>query len=126
MPNYIGRIDRAKYERSVKELTSIAKASVDYFNSEGAWPAGVSQLAPEFMPSAVTSSPFGTNYQIAGVNDMVTVSVLIPTGIAQKDPQGALRVIVNQGNRDLIEITQQLPNEFSGRLEYEKKYQYMQ
>ena len=46
-------------KRTVNELTAIAQASVDYYISQGLWPAGISQLAPQFMAQAVTSSPFG-------------------------------------------------------------------
>ncbi len=124
MPNYIGRIKNANYEKTVNELTAIAQASIDYFISEGSWPTGISQLAPQFMPQAVTSSPFGTNYQIICVNNMVTASVLIPSGIAQKNPQGPLLVINNQGSQDQIEITQTVKNELTSRLNYDLKHVY--
>jgi len=124
MPNYTGRINNANYEKTVNELTAIAQASIDYFILQGSWPTGIGQLAPEFMPHAVTSSPFGTNYQITCVNNVVSVSVLIPSGIAQKNPQGPLLVIINQGAQDQIEISQTVRNEFTSRLNYDLKYIY--
>jgi len=124
MPNYIGRINNANYEKAVNELTAIAQASVNFFISRGAWPTGISQLAPEFMPHAVTSSPFGTNYQMTSVNNMVTVWVLIPAGIAQKNPQGPLLVIKAQGAQDQIEISQTVKNELTSRLSYDLKHVY--
>jgi type II secretory pathway pseudopilin PulG len=122
--SYVNRINNAKYQRTVNELTVIAQSSVDYFNSEGSWPTQVSQLAPEFMPNAVTSSPFGTNYQITFVNKLGTVSVLIPSGIAQNNPQGPLLEIIHQGNQDQIEISQTVKNELTSRLNYDLKYVY--
>jgi len=121
MPNYIGRINNANYEKTVNELTAIATACVDFFISRGSWPTGTSQLAPQFMPRTVTSSPFGTNYQITCVNNMVTASVLIPAGIAQKNPQGPLLVIINQGTQDQIAISQIVKNELTSRLHYDLK-----
>ena len=124
IPNYINRINNAKYQKTVNELTAIAQASVDYYVSEGSWPTGISQLAPQFMPTAVTSSPFKTSYQIICVNNIVTVSVLIPTGIAQKSPLGQLLVLNNQGAQDQLEISQTVPNELTSRLSYQLKYVY--
>jgi len=124
VPNYVNRINNANYEKTVNELTAIAQASVDFFFSRGSWPAEVSQLAPEFMPHAVVSSPFGTSYQIIppiSGNNMITVSVLIPTGIAQKNPQGPLLVIKTQGAQDQIEISQTVHNELTSRLNYDLK-----
>ena len=124
VPNYVSRIESANYKKTVNELTVIARASVDYFISRGSWPTGISQLAPEFMPHAVTSSSFGTNYQMTSVNNMVTVWVLIPAGIAQKNPQGPLLVIKTQGAQDQIEISQTVKNEFTSRLNYDLKHVY--
>lgn len=119
VPNYVYRINTAKYEKTVNELTAIAQASIDYFNMMGSCPPGTSQLAPEFMPNAVTSSPFGTTYlPPACSNNMVTVSVLIPSGIAPKSPQGQLGVIIHQGKQDQIEISQIVQNEVASRLSY--------
>ena len=122
--SYINRINNANYQKTVNELTVIAQASVDYFNSVGSWPTQVSQLAPQFIPNTVTSSPFGTNYQISSVNSVGTVSVLIPSGIAQNNPQGPLLVIIHQGNQDQIEISQTVKNELTSRLNYDLKYIY--
>lgn len=122
IPNTINRINNANYEKTVNELTAIAQSCVDFFLSQGSWPTQVSQLAPTFMPYAVVSSPFGTNYQINCVNDMARAFVLIPAGIAQKNPQGPLLVIKNQGAQDQIEISQTVKNEFTSRLNYDLKY----
>jgi Tfp pilus assembly protein PilE len=124
VPYYVSRIKNANYEKTVSELTAIAQASIDYFILEESWPTRISQLAPEFMPYAVTSSPFGTNYQITCINNMVTVSVLIPAGLAQKNPQGQLLVINNQGIQDQIAISKTIQNEFTSRLNYDLKYVY--
>ena len=124
IPAYEVRLRNADYEKTVKELTAIAQASVNFFLSEGAWPVTISQLEPQFMPHAVTLSPFGTNYQMNCINEVVTVSVLIPTGIAEKNPQGSLWVKINQGDMDLIEISRAIPNELTSRLSYDAKHIY--
>lgn len=124
IPNYIGRINNAKYEKTVNELTSIAQASVNYYVSNGAWPVVISQLSPQFLTYAVVSSPFGTNYQITCINNMVTASVLIPSGIAQKNPGGQLWEIKTQGSQDQIKISKTVENDFTSRLNYDLKYVY--
>ena len=124
IPNYIGRINNAKYEKTVNELTSIAQASVNYYVSNGAWPVVISQLSPQFLTYAVVSSPFGTNYQMTCVNNMVTASVLIPSGIAQKNPEGQLLEIKNQGSQDQIKVSKTIQNDFTSRLNYDLKYVY--
>ena len=74
--NYVYRIQNANYQRTVNELTTIAQASVDYYISGGSWPTrNKINWPPQFMTRAVTSSPFGTNYQISCVNNVVTASV---------------------------------------------------
>jgi len=79
------------------------------------------------MYNAVTSSPFGGKYQIIiGLNNSVTISTTVPSGLAEHYYQGALLEILPGNGQDTIEITQPLPNEFSGRLEYENKYLYQQ
>jgi general secretion pathway protein G len=129
MPSYISRINQAKYEKTVSELSTIAKASVDYFNLEGTWPdptKWASQLYPQFIPdggksiNAVTSSPFGTSYNISYVNNIATAYVLIPSGIAQKNEESPLLEIIPQstGNQDLIRVTHSIKNESTGRLNY--------
>src|SRR5208283_2440828 len=96
IPNCISRIKQAMYEKTVSELTTIAQASVDYFNLTGSWPDSsnwANELYPKFIPdggnsaNAVTSSPFGTAYNINCINNIATAYVLIPTGIAQKNEE---------------------------------------
>jgi len=128
IPNCISRIKQAKYEKTVSELTTIAQASVDYFNFTGSWPDPTNwagELYPKFIPdggnpaNAVTSSPFGTAYNISCINNMVTAYVLIPSGIAQKNPlQGQLWTKINQGSQDKIEITQTVSSGSTARLNY--------
>ena len=135
MASYKIRIDKARLEQTVTEMMAIAQASIDYYNSQypKVWPANTSQLAshtvgaPNYMYNAVTSSPFGGKYQIIiGLNNSVTISTTVPSGLAEHYYQGALLEILPGNSQDTIEITQQLPNEFSGRLEYENKYLYQQ
>jgi len=122
IPASISRINAAKYQKTVNELTAIAQASVDFFLIEGSWPTGISQLYPQFMPKAVTSSPFQTTYQISCVNNMVTASVLIPVGIALGNQPGQLQQVINQGAQDQIQITKIVQNELTSRLSYTTTY----
>ena len=121
LPNYIDRINRAKYEKTVNELTAISQASIDYFNLMGAWPDPnhwANQLVPTFIPQAQTVSPFGTPYYVTLINNMVTAYVYIPKGIVPKNLLEGSLSQVTQGNQDKIEITQTPGNELTARLRY--------
>jgi type II secretory pathway pseudopilin PulG len=120
------RVDKANLEKTVNEMMAIAQASRDYYNSQGTWPVTPGNLAPTYMNDAIISSPFGGNYQINNLNSAVTISTTVPSGLAKNYYRGTLLEILPGIGQDTIEITQQLPNEFSARLEYEKKYRYLQ
>jgi len=122
MGGYQTRIDKAKLEQTVNEMMSLAQASLDFYNSQGSWPATPGDLAPAYMYAAVTSSPFGGTYQINGLNNTATISTIVPSGLAQNYYQGTLLEISPGPANDTILITQRLANEFSGRLEYERRY----
>jgi len=126
MGSYQARINKARLEQTVDEMTALAQASLDFYNSQGTWPASPVNLTPAFMYAAVTFSPFGGHYQISGLNDVVTVATTVPSGLAQHYYQGALLEILPGAPNDTISVTRGQPNEFSGRLEYEKKYTYQQ
>ncbi len=123
IPNSLERIKKAKCEKTVHELTVIAEAAVDYFLVEGIWPS-LSQLAPKYIPSAITSNPFGESYQILGMNKRVIAFTLIPVGIIHKDYEGGLFQATHQGNSNKIEVYRYLPHEFTSRLNYDLKYVY--
>jgi len=124
LPNNVARLKNANYEKTISELTALSQASIDYFILKGSWPSSIAQLSPQFMPYALITSPFGTNYQIICFDNLVTVSVLIPAGIAKKNPQGQLLVINNQGAKDQIEISKTVQNDISSRLTYDLKNVY--
>jgi len=128
------RIIMAKYERMINEMASIAQASADYYSSHypKAWPVNIAQLAvntigrPNYLNSAVTSSPWGGRYILSfpnnGQGNLVAVSTTIPTGIAQLNTLGPLLSVVTNAGGDQVSITQSVPNEGIGRVQYEKKY----
>ncbi len=122
MGGYKTRINKAKLEQTVNEMMSLAQASLDFYNAQGYWPATPGDLAPAFMYAAVISSPLGGKYQINGLNNTATVSTTVPSGLAQNYYQGTLLEVLPGAANDIILITRRLPNEFSGRLEYERRY----
>jgi prepilin-type N-terminal cleavage/methylation domain-containing protein len=126
MGGYKTRINKARIEQTVNEMMSIAQASLDFYNSQGNWPVNPIDLASSYMYSALISSPFGDKYQISNLNGAVTVSTTVPSGLAKNYYQGTLLEISPGAPKDTIAVTQRLPNEFSGRMEYEKKYTYQQ
>jgi type II secretory pathway pseudopilin PulG len=128
VPNCIDRINRAKYEKTINEMTSISQASIDFYNSQypNAWPMSISQLVPQYMLQAVTSSPWGGSYELSFEHNLAIVSTTIPSGIVSMNPQGPMFNIVTGASGDQISIAESVPNESTGRLEYEKKYTYNQ
>lgn len=124
MTNNIERIRQAQFQKTVTEMTTIARASIDYYLSQGVCPTDIGQLSPVFIPQPVTSSSFGSDYQINCTVNTVSVSDLIPSGLAQKNPEGPLLQVSAAGGQDNITITQIMPNAFTGRLLYDKKYLY--
>lgn len=128
IPSCIDRINRAKYEKMINEMTSIAQASIDYYNSQypNAWPTTISQLAPKYLYQAVTSSPWAGNYILNFQNNLVVISTTIPPGIAQKNPEGPLLNVIPGASGDQINVALSVPNESTGMMQYEKKYIYNQ
>ena len=102
---------------------SLAQASLDFYRVKGTWPLRPSDLVPTFM-YAVPVSPFKADYFIQGISHGVTVSTQVPSGLAQNYNQGTLLIVAKANPNDTVSITQELPNEWSGRMEYEKKYSY--
>ena len=129
IPSCIERINKANYEKTIDEMSSLAQASIDYYRSQypNAWPTNISQLAPKYIYKAVTSTPWGDVYGLRFQNNLVIVSTSIPSGIAQMDQgEGAMLSVVTNTSGDQISIAQSVPNEDIGRLQYEKKYFYNQ
>lgn len=123
-------INRAKCQATVREMGSIAQAAVDYYNSSSSdpdmltWPASISNLAPTYIPHAVSLSPLGSKYLLSFGNNSVTVSTTIPEGILIDPTEGSFLNITPVPAGQQISITQSIPNEFSGRLNYDLQYLY--
>jgi len=118
----MGRLQSANLIRTTIEMQSIIQATIDYSNNQGSCPISINQLAPTYMPLAVTSSVFKTYYQLSCTSNMVSVSDLIPTGIVKSNPIGSLFQITTIGKQDNISITSTVPFHFSAKLLYDKKY----
>jgi len=78
------------------------------------------------MYSALTSSPFGSNYKISGSNHMVTISTTMPSGLAQNYYQGTLLQILPGGVIDTISIHRNFPMKQPQDWPMIKKYAYKQ
>ncbi|MDE2026946.1 MAG: prepilin-type N-terminal cleavage/methylation domain-containing protein [Candidatus Omnitrophica bacterium] len=133
--NGMNSINRAKYQATVREMDSIATAAIQFYNSSNdstavvnpqplAWPsADASNLGSPFLPRAVNLNPFGTSgYTIAGANNMVTVSTTIPKGIPADPGEGSFISVSPVAQGQLISLSKNISNEFTGRLAYELKY----
>lgn len=138
IPGIIDRIDRAKYEKMINEMTSIAQASIDFYNSQypNSWPTNIGQLVPKYLFQNNNTSPWQGSYVLSFPNNtftlnttnLVVVSTIIPSGIANMNPEGSMVSInrVSGTNTDQISIALSVPNEGIGMAQYEKKYLYNQ
>jgi len=115
----INFINRARFQATVREMQSIAQASVQYYDSSSSdqssliWPSTVADLVPKFLPQLLATSPLGAPYQLTPANNMITVSTVIPKGILTDPLEGSFLNIAHGTNQDQISITRSVPNEFT-------------
>jgi len=130
MSNGIDSINRAKYQATVREMEFIAQAAIEYYSSSSSdraqltWPASISSLAPRYIPQTVSFSPLGGKYFLTFGNNSVTVSTTIPKGLLLDPAEGCFLNITPVPTGQQISVTQSIPNEFSGRLDYDLQYLY--
>ena len=138
VPICVVRINRAKYDKMINEMTSIAQASIDYYNAQyhdpknpnASWPPDINHLAPLYMFQPVIASPWGSSYVLStpgnsiNSNDLAQVSTIIPSGIAENNSEGSMVNVTPVGDGDQISITLSVTNEGLGMAQYEKKYLY--
>jgi len=110
-------------ERTVDELNGIAVASTRYYGQNGSWPGTLSDLrAGGYLgPGSSDLNPFGNAYVIAGGNERVSVSCVLPKGLVSMRSFGSELVVVNQVNNDLVSVTRSFETGI-WKLKYEKKY----
>lgn len=113
-------------QRVIEELNTIAAVSVGYYAENGAWPAHIADLRPQYLgPQASDVNPFGNAYTITPAMQGVSVSTLLPSGLLTPQSFGSEVVIRNQGGNDLVIITKSLESSI-WRLKYDKKNIYKQ
>lgn len=119
MVNAVNAINRARFQATVREMQSIAQASVEYYDSSSSngnslyWPSTVNDLVPTYMFNAPIQSPLGGSYQLNSANNMITISTSIPKGILVDPLEGDFLNISPGINQDTISITQSVPNDFT-------------
>jgi prepilin-type N-terminal cleavage/methylation domain-containing protein len=137
--NCTNYVNRARFQKTVREMNSLAQAAIDNYNSSNnpndttnpqplVWPGATSALANNAnpnnsnMPQAVTTNPFGNNYQLSSGNNMVTVTTIIPGGVLVDPTEGSFLNVTSVPGGTQISITLSIPNEYTGRLTYDIKY----
>ncbi len=124
-------MDRAKFQATVREMGSIARAAIDYYHSHAStWPSGTLLLSgnedsnDNNMAQVVSYNLFGKDhpYSLSFSNNAVTVTTTIPKGVLIDPNEGSFLDIVPGVKVDQISITRSIPNEFSGRLTYDLQY----
>jgi len=114
----------ASAQRAIEELNAIAAAGRGYYSEHGAWPAGLADLRPGYLAQCSTAvNPFGREYLITSNAFSLSVSTLLPKGLASGKSCGSEVVVTNQGDNDLLSITTS-PETRNWKLKYEKKYIY--
>jgi len=128
--NGMNFVNRAKLQATIGEMSSIAQASLEYYNASSSepnklsWPTSISSLTPMYLPHNLTSSPLGEVYQLSFEDNSVTVITVIPKGISIDPNEGSFLMVTPLAKGTQISITQSIPNEFSGRLMYDLHYLY--
>jgi len=127
VPGWIERVNRAKYEKMLLEMKSIAQAGIDYYNAQDQKPLGVMDLKllfttkgpQKYLSNPLVVSPWGKAYVLDFENNLVIVSTSIPAGITfSNTDEGVMQSV----RGDQISIAQTVPGPSIGRLEYEKKF----
>jgi len=114
----------ASAQRVIEELNAIAAAGRWYYSEHGAWPASLADLRPGYLAQRSTAvNPFGREYSITSNAFSLSVSTLLPKGLANGKSCGSEVVVTNQGDNDLFSITTS-PETRNWKLKYEKEYIY--
>jgi type II secretory pathway pseudopilin PulG len=115
-----------KAQRTLNELNALALVSTRYYQENGGWPASISNLRPKYLgPNSTDFNPFGSPYWISGGVSSVSVSTLLPKGLASQKSFGSEVVIINHGANDLVTVTRPIESN-NWKLKYEKKYIYQE
>lgn len=112
-------------ERVIRDLDSVAAASARYYREKGAFPDSLSDLRGSgyLAGSSGDLNPLGFSYVIAGGNEAVTVSCVLPKGIVSAKSLAGGLAVENQGDNDLVSITKQVETRL-WKLKYEKRHIY--
>ena len=115
-----------KAQRTLEELNTVAIVSTRYYLENGGWPTSISSLRPKYLgPNSTDFNPFGNPYWIAGGVSSVSVSTVLPKGLASGKSFGSEVVVLNQGANDMVTVTRSLESN-NWKLKYEKKYIYQE
>ena len=77
-----GRYRKAKAQRTIEELKSLATAGVDYYLTNQTIPTSITDLiSGGHLYSGTTQNPFGNSYLITATSKMVTISTIVPANV---------------------------------------------
>jgi len=115
-------INQAKLSSTLKTMNSIAKASINYHQTENVWPVSLDDLYPVYLPQKVGLNPFKENYSFQTHNDRITVSSHIPQDIPVSPKEASQVSFEEAATSTKINLTKYPSLLIAGRLKYEKKY----
>ncbi len=123
-----GRIDTAKGEQTVGNMAQIAEKCVQYYQSNGSWPATIEVLKPAYLPGGFGVNPFGQTYTIAVVSGTGAVTVLtrVPRGTVSPNMQKNISIRNIDASWDELSLFSASTVVDTQRGLYEKRYLYKQ
>ena len=112
----VGRVNISKLKRTIKDMDAIAIACQQYYMRNEAWPAQLTDLQPDYISVNVGVNPFNQAYLLTGSSNLITISSLVPAGIANERFIGPQIVINSLGSNDEICITRPINLGISSRV----------
>ncbi len=97
-------VKASRIHQTVKEMTMIADAAMEYRSATEGWPVNIDDLVPKYLRTAALSNPLGYRYLLKNEDGNLVITTLLPTGVArQRDLEPGFELI-DEGTMDEIRL----------------------
>lgn len=85
------RTDALKIDRAAGQMQQILNGGLAYYVGNGSWPADIATLQTAgYLPAITIVSPWATNYTVSNSGALFSVSMSLPTALANQQAVGAI------------------------------------